>query len=78
MTFDTHLREVGCNAYAVSSLEHCAPVWTSSAESHLGLLDSIICSAERLCEGELCCLGLRMKLVPFASSIIFVSEQTSL
>ena len=29
----------------------------SSAESYLDLLDSIVCSAERLCEGELCCLG---------------------
>ena len=33
----------------------------SSAESHLGLLDSIVRSAERLCEGELCCLGHRRK-----------------
>ena len=40
-------------AYALSSLEHCAPVWMSSAESHLGLLDSIVRSAERLREGEL-------------------------
>ena len=32
------------------------PVWMSSTESHLGLLDSIVRSAERLCEGGLCCL----------------------
>ena len=32
-------------------------MWMSSAESHLGLMDRIFCSAERLCEGELCCLG---------------------
>ena len=28
-----------------------------SAESHVGLLDSFVPSPERLCEGELCCLG---------------------
>ena len=33
-----------------------------SAESHLRLLDDIVCSAERLCEGELCCLGQRRKI----------------
>ena len=44
------------NAYVLSSLEYCAPVWMSLAKSHLGLLDSIVRSAERLCEGELCCL----------------------
>ena len=32
-----------------------APVWMSSVESHLGLLDSIVRNAERLYEGELCC-----------------------
>ena len=47
------------NAYVLSSLEYCAPMWMSSAESHLRLLDSTICSVERLCEGELCCLGHR-------------------
>ena len=26
-------------------------------ESHLGTLDSFVPGAERLCEGELCCLG---------------------
>ena len=41
------------NAYVVLSLYYCTPVWMSSGESHLGLLDSIVCSAERLYEGEL-------------------------
>ena len=45
------------NAYVLSNLDYCAPVWVSSAESRLGLLDSVARSAERLCEGELCCLG---------------------
>ena len=31
----------------------------SSAEFHLSLLDRVVCSAKRLCEGELCCLGHR-------------------
>ena len=44
----------GFNAYVLSSLECCAPVLISSAESHLCLLDGIV---ERLCEGVLCCLG---------------------
>ena len=30
--------------------------------SHFGLLDSIVRSAERLCEGELCCLAHRRKV----------------
>ena len=34
----------------------------SSAESHLGLLDIVVRSAKRLCEGELCCLGYRKKV----------------
>ena len=34
----------------------------SSAESHLGLLNSIVRSAERLCESKLCCLGHRRKV----------------
>ena len=29
-------------------------MWLSSAESHLGLLDSIVRSAEELCEGDFC------------------------
>ena len=35
------------NAYALPSLEYCAPVWMWSAESHLGGLYSIVRSAER-------------------------------
>ena len=47
----------GCfYAYVLNSLEYCAPVWTLSAEFHLRLLHSIVRSAEKLCEGELCCL----------------------
>ena len=34
-------------------------MWILSAESHLGLLDSVVRSAERLCEDELCWLGHR-------------------
>ena len=46
-------------------MEYCASVWmlsVESVESHLGLLDSIVRSAERLCEGKLCCLGHRRKV----------------
>ena len=38
------------------------PQCWSSAESHLEFLDSIVRSAERLCKGELCCLGHRKKV----------------
>ena len=31
-------------------------MWMLSAEPHLGLLDGVVRSAERLCKGELCCL----------------------
>ena len=41
------------NAYVLSSLKYCAPVWMSLMESHLGLLDS---NVRRLCEDALCCL----------------------
>ena len=34
----------------------------SSVEPHLSLLDSVVHSMERLCEGELCCLGHKMKV----------------
>ena len=50
------------NVYVQSSLDYCAPVWMSSEESHLCLLDSIVRRAEKLCEVELCCLGHRRKV----------------
>ena len=40
------------NAYILSSLEYCAPVLVSSAESNLGLLDSVVRIAERMCGGR--------------------------
>ena len=53
----------GCfNTYILSNMEYCAPVSKSSGESYLGLLDSIIRSAQRWCDGELCCLGHRRKV----------------
>ena len=36
------------NAYVLSSLEYCEPVWISPAEFHLSLLDSIVRSADML------------------------------
>ena len=50
------------NEYVLSTLECCALVWMSSEESHLGFLDSMVHSAERLCEGELCSLAGRKKV----------------
>ena len=47
--------------HVLSSLEYFAHVWMSLVKSHLGLLDSIVHSAERLCEDELCCLGHKRK-----------------
>ena len=46
------------NAYVLSSLEYFVPVWMSSAESHLCLLDRVVCSSERLCEGDFVALCL--------------------
>ena len=34
----------------------------SSEESHLGLLDRVVCSAQKLCEGKLSCLERRTKV----------------
>ena len=45
-------------AYILSRLSYWAYVWMSFAESHLGLLNSIVRSAE----SELCCLENRRKV----------------
>ena len=64
------------NAYVLSSLEYCASVLMSSAESYLGLRGSIICSGERLCEGDLCYLGHRMKVstLCFLHKIYYIAD----
>ena len=48
--------------HVLFSLECCAYVWMSSLESYLGLLDSVVRSANGLYEGELCCLAHRKKV----------------
>ena len=57
--------------YGFAQLRILCHVWLSWAESHLAQAsgrsliwhkDSIVCSAERLCEDELCCLGHRIKV----------------
>ena len=50
------------NAYVLSNLKNIALVQMSSAESHLDLLDSVVRTAERLCEGEDCFLGHKRKV----------------
>ena len=50
------------STYVLPHLEYCATVWMPSAESYLSLLDSVVRSAETLCEDELCCLGHRKKV----------------
>ena len=47
----------------VTRVEYCAHVWMSSAESHLGLLDSVTLNKERLCDCELYCLEHRRCLL---------------
>ena len=49
-------------SYVLSGLEYCAPVWASSAVSHLRLLDRIVHRAEQLCGVQLCCLDLRRRV----------------
>ena len=34
-----------------------------SAKFHLSLLDSVVSNAEKLCEGEICCLWHRRKVI---------------
>ena len=65
-------------AYVLPSLEYCASVLLSSAESHLVLLDSTVPSAERLCKGELCCSGHRRKVGACVCYIRFITEWTTL
>ena len=55
-------------AYVLFDLEYCATVWISSAESHLSLLDSVVRSAERFCEGE-------PKLGTFASVYFYAAQE---
>ena len=49
-------------AYVLPNLAYCAPVRIPSAEFHLRLLDNVRRIEEKLCEGELCCLGPRRKV----------------
>ena len=55
-----HVHKGWFNAYVVPNLEYCG--WMSLGESQLGLLDGIVRSADKLCEGELYCLGHRRKV----------------
>ena len=58
------------NAYVLPSLKYCAPVLISSAESHLGLQDGAVRSAELLREGEICFLmPVRERLPPFIKKL---------
>ena len=57
-----HVLKSCLNAYVLSSLEYWISVWMSSVESHLGLLDSIVSSAEMSCEDEHCYLAHRRKV----------------
>ena len=49
-------------SYVLPRLEYCAPVWISSAVTHLSLLDGIVRRAEQMCGSELSCLGLRRRV----------------
>ena len=54
----------GCfNAYVLSSLEYCALVWMSSAESYLGLLDSIFLHCRKVVKMSLVVWGAEVGLV---------------
>ena len=57
-----HVLKSCFNAYILLNLEYCASMCMSLAESHYGLLDSIVRRAEMLGNGELCCLGHRRKV----------------
>ena len=56
-----------CPAWSIVPRVGVVLVW----ESYLGLLDSIVRSAERLCDGELCCFGTEGRLVPCVCSLRF-------
>ena len=66
------------NAYGLSNLECCEPVWMSSAESRLSLPNRVVRSAERLCGGELCFWGTEGRSVPCVCSIRFITGLTTL
>ena len=66
------------NTYALSSLEYCASVWISSAESHLSLLARVVRRAARFYESKIYCLGTEGGSILCVRSIIITTEQTTL
>ena len=49
------------------------PMWISSAESHLGLLDSVVRSAET-CDLEYCCLEHRRKVLALLGLVFAIQS----
>ena len=49
-------------------------MWMSSTKIHMGLVDSVVLSTERLCQGELCYLGHRKNGSALVCSIRFITE----
>ena len=45
-------------------------------ESHLGLLDNVVRSVEKLCEGELCCLEHKRKISTLCLLYKIITERT--
>ena len=64
------------NAYALFILEHCVPVWMSSAESHLGWLDSIVHSEKRLVKASFVVRDTEERAVPCLCYVRFITEWT--
>ena len=58
-----------CNAYVLSSFEYCVPVCMSSAESHLGLLDSIV---RVICSHRYSMLSILFKRLLNCASVLFL------
>ena len=72
-----HVLKSCFNAYVLSSLEHWAPVWMLSAESHLGLVDRVVRSADK-CEDEHCYMEHRKRSESCVCCIILITDWTTL
>ena len=66
------------NAYVLSNLEYCVPVWMSSTETHLSLLDRVVSSAEGCVRVNFVIWGTEGGSVHYDCSISTITEHTTL
>ena len=63
-------------AYVLSCFEYCTPVWTSSTEAQLGLLDSLFAVRKGYLRVSFVVWGTERMSVSGVFSIRFITERT--